>query len=51
MKTLDCSVETLGLDYNPIGICIHFYKPDYTERKHDIFQYYNTSMSNIKQHI
>jgi hypothetical protein len=28
MKTLDWSVETLGLDYNSTGLCVHLYKPD-----------------------
>ena len=28
MKTLDWSVETLGLDYNSTGICNHLFKPD-----------------------
>jgi hypothetical protein len=28
MKTLDWSVETLGLDYNSTGICNHLFKPE-----------------------
>jgi hypothetical protein len=28
MKALDWSVETLGLDYNSTGFCIHLYKPE-----------------------
>jgi hypothetical protein len=28
MKTLDWSVETLCLDYNSTGLCIHLYKPE-----------------------
>ena len=27
MKTLDWSVETLGLDYNSTGLCNHLFKP------------------------
>jgi hypothetical protein len=29
MKTLDWSVETLGLDYNSTGLCNHLFKPEY----------------------
>jgi hypothetical protein len=32
MKTLDCSVETLGLDYNSTGLCNHLFKPDCSQR-------------------
>jgi hypothetical protein len=28
MKTLDWSVETLGLDYNSTGLCNHLFKPE-----------------------
>ena len=28
MKTLDWSVETLGLDYNSTGLCNYLFKPD-----------------------
>ena len=27
-KTLDWSVETLGLDYNSTGLCNHLFKPE-----------------------
>jgi hypothetical protein len=32
MKTLDWSVETLGLDYNSTGLCNHLFKPASRER-------------------
>jgi hypothetical protein len=28
MKTLDWSVETLGLGYNSTGLCNHLFKPE-----------------------
>jgi hypothetical protein len=32
MKTLDWSVETLGLDYNSTGLCNHLYLNQSSER-------------------
>jgi hypothetical protein len=35
MKSLDWSVETLGLDYNSTGLCMIIYINQSSERKHD----------------
>ena len=32
MKTLECSVETMGLYYNSTGLCNNLFKPDCSQR-------------------
>jgi hypothetical protein len=42
MKTLDWSVETLGLDYNSTGLCNHLFKPEQRAKHEQLINFSQT---------